>query len=558
MRMWSVFLGVVVAVVCIAIASTGFADEEAYIERRGFFKEITDAESKGLTIQTFRASGDGSRVAYFGWNAALSQHELWVVDADGQNDTLVERSYEWESLYFGRYDISHDGSTIAYLRKEPPGGTPQLVVHDVGTATTTPILDALPVSNYGTPETWNLDPRLGLNQFRISGDGSRVCVLNYYGPVYGPTDWSGATYYRVESDGAGASVAIETLDIQSIPGINADANSLGQISVNSDGSKVAFAAYNAGSARPLNLVVMDGDGSNPTVLLDTNWDGNFYGPSMSDNGTRIAYARGGTTLPDDTGTFVTNAGLPQNPVQVDAGSGYWGVDPHLASDGSAVTYNFDLGGGSSPSIRWARGDGTQRLPLTVGLFHTIGATSMVAAGGQRVFMIGTTQGAVPGVSEILRFDFGSTPFPGIPTVTSVSGSPDMTVNLNDGYYTFSMTTTGGNPREMFTIPFTDDPAVLVFNGFGGFYYGFHGLLDNGTSGGDPVAGDGVFTNDGVWLVAEPPAGVDPFVLRAAVSTDEGVASFADAVVSFTDPYPGGIIFADDFEEGHHDNWSASR
>jgi hypothetical protein len=30
------------------------------------------------------------------------------------------------------------------------------------------------------------------------------------------------------------------------------------------------------------------------------------------------------------------------------------------------------------------------------------------------------------------------------------------------------------------------------------------------------------------------------------------------VVSFTDPYPGGIIFADDFEEGHHDNWSASR
>jgi hypothetical protein len=114
-------------------------------------------------------------------------------------------------------------------------------------------------------------------------------------------------------------------------------------------------------------------------------------------------------------------------------------------------------------------------------------------------------------------------------VTSVSGSPDMTVNLNDGYYTFSMTTTGGNPREMFTIPFTDDPAVLVFNGFGGFYYGFHGLLDNGTSGGDPVAGDGVFTNDGVWLVAEPPAGVDPFVLRAAVSTDEGVASFADAV-----------------------------
>lgn len=544
---------VVLAAVLGAMVSTASADEPATIIRRGFFKEITDAESRDLTIQSFRASGDGSRVAYFGWNADVSQHELWVVDADGQNDTLIERSFEWASLYFGRYDISHDGSTIAYLRKESSGGTPELVVYDVATTTTTPILDELPVSNYGTPEMWNLDPRLSLNQFRISGDGSKVFFLNYYGPVYGPTVWSGATYYRVESDGSGATVAIETLDIQSIPEINASSDSLGAISVDTDGGTVAVATFNAGSARVMNLVAMGGDGSNPIVLLDTNWDGNFYGPSITGDGNLIAYARGGTTLAEDTGTFVTNAGLPQNPVQVDPASGYWGVDPHIASDGSAVSYNFDLGGGSSPSIRWSSADGSQRLPLTVGLFHTIGTPSMVADGGQRVFMLGTTQGAVPGVAEILRFDFGATPFADIPTVTSISGSPDMTVNRDDGNYTFTMATTGGTPREMFTIPFTDDPAILVFSGFGGLTYGFNGLLDNGSSGGDLVAGDGIFTDDGVWLVAEPPAGSDPFVLRTAVASDDGVASFADAIAAFTDPYPG--IFADGFESGSLSAWS---
>jgi hypothetical protein len=76
-----------IPVVCLAVLSAQpvAADEQGLLLRRGFFKELTNAEATAFTIQSFRISGDGAKIAYFGWDG--TNHSLWVMDADGQNKT---------------------------------------------------------------------------------------------------------------------------------------------------------------------------------------------------------------------------------------------------------------------------------------------------------------------------------------------------------------------------------------------------------------------------------------------------------------------------------------
>jgi hypothetical protein len=86
------FMSLVLCVLLVVVlAHDAGADQSGAILRKGFFKEITDAEASNFDIQSFRASGDGSKVVYFGWDGA--NHSLWVVDGDGQNNTLIDTSF---------------------------------------------------------------------------------------------------------------------------------------------------------------------------------------------------------------------------------------------------------------------------------------------------------------------------------------------------------------------------------------------------------------------------------------------------------------------------------
>jgi Tol biopolymer transport system component len=526
------------------------ADEDAVILRRGFFAELTDTESALFDIYTFRMSGDGTRVAYYGYNGTNT--ELRVIDGDGSNDTLIEEAEQYWGLLKGLYDISDDGSTIVYFRYTSIADpTPELVVYDVATMARTQILKTLPVSHYGTPEDWVLKPQEDPKLIRLSGDGSKVFFVNQWGPVFGVPYFSGLTIYSINTDGSGLTAVFEADKIQSIPGIGVDTTSLGiwesEIATDFTGSKLVVPM--SGSWGETDLVVMNGDGSNPTVIQDVR-DGAFYGAAMSADGTKIVYSRGGTALPEDTGIFVTGPGLPQNPVRVEPNSGYWWVYPEISTDGGSVVYNFDQGGGSSPAIRWANASGIRRLPISYLIVAAHSAKAMVAEGGKTMFMLGTT--SRNGYKELMRFDFTTTPFVGMPRVDSVSGSPDMSIGNGDGYYTFFYSTTGSNLREMYAFPFTDDPAELDFSFFGGFEdWGY--LYDDGSTGGDVTAGDGIFTDDGVYLNVAPP--VEFFTVRAGVASDEGVAAFADFACAFGDDYVE--IFSDRFESGNTTRWTST-
>jgi len=549
------FVSLVLCVVLIAIpAPDADADQEGAILRKGFFKEITDAEASNFDIQSFRASGDGSRVVYFGWDGA--NHSLWVIDGDGQNNTLIETSFQWLSLYRGLMDISDDGSTIVYIRLSSSGDTtPEVTAYDVATMVKTTLLKQVTVSNYGTPENWNIEPQEYDGVTRLSGDGSKFFFINRFGPIWGPP-WSGFTLYRVNTDGSGFAPVFEAREIQSIPGIGADTTSLvpwaGELAVDSDGSTIALAM--SGSWGETDLVVMGGDGSNPVVIQDIR-DGAFYGPSLDAAGAKIAYARGGTATAMTTGTFVSNTGLPNNPVQVDPASGYWSVYPHISTDGGSVVYNFDLGGSSVPSIRWAKTDGSQRLPATHNVIQERSAKAMVATGGTTVFTLASTSRYPLDFKEIMRLDFGSTPFSNMPEVVSVTGSPDMSVAVPESPYTFYYNATGSNLREMFSFPFTDDPDLLNFPGFGGFETNGY-LYDDGATDGDVTSGDNIFTDDWVELNQPPPVGLVDFYVRAGVATDQGTAAFADYLCNFGETYSA-IIFIDGFESGNTTAWSSA-
>ncbi len=339
------------------------ADQAGSIKRKGYFKELTDSESDSFDIYNFRMAADGSKVVYFGWTGSYTQ--LWVINGDGTSDTLVEQAEQHQGLLNGLYDISDDGSKIVYFRYTSIADpTPELVVYDVGTMARTQILKLIPVSNWGTPDLWVVKPQNDGNFLRLTGDGTKVFFINEFGPVHGsPSSWH--TIYRVNTDGTGLTSVLESVNIQLISGVGADTYSVtpweGEIATDYTGSK--FAVPLTGSNAETVLVTMNGDGSNPTVIQDVR-DGTFYGPAMSGDGTKIVYSRNDTTDLADTGIFVTGPSLPQSPVRVEPNSGYWGVFPEISSDGGSVVYNFDLGGGSSPAIRWANAAGTSRLPVT--------------------------------------------------------------------------------------------------------------------------------------------------------------------------------------------------
>lgn len=532
------------------LTSAVTADQAGLIQRKGFFKEITDTEIRSFQIETFRMSADGSRIAYFGWNG--SHNELRVVDSDGTDDTLVEEAVQHWGLLRGLYDISDDGSKIVYFRYTSIADpSPELVVYDVATMVRTLVFKLVPVSNWGTPENWVVEPQEDPKLLRLSGDGTKVFFINRFGPLIG-IPGSGFSIYSVNTNGSGLDAVFEARNIQSIPGIGVDTTSLvpwdGELATDFTGSMLAFAM--SGSSAETDLVTMTGDGSNSMVIQDVR-DGNFYGPAMSGDGTKIVYSRGGTTAPADTGTFVTGTALPQSPVRVEPASGYWGVFPEISSDGDTVVYNFDLGGGSSPAIRWAEAAGTRRLPITHPTVTATNAKAMVATGGQTIFMVGTTTRW--GYPELMRFDFSTTPFAGMPEVHMVSGNPDMSIGMGAGPYTFYYSTTGTDLREMYSSPFTDDPAHLAFSGFWGF--NTNGYLYDDGGGGDVTAGDGIFTDDEVYLTEAPPGELEFFNVRAGVASDAGVASFADYLCAFGDRYS--LIFTDGFESENTSAWSSA-
>jgi PKD repeat protein len=532
--------------------------ESAPITRRGHFEEITDCATGQYVIESFRMCADGSRAVFYVRQTiedgrGCLAYQLRVIDTDGANETVVEQGFTYDTgvgnycangLY-DAYDISDDGGMIAYLRlRDPAELAPEIMVYDVAGASKTSVLQTLPHRAYGETHQVNIDPYAGRPTFVMTGDGTQVFFINGFGPYGSPGSTgepgpSGFTVYRVFTDGLTVPAAVYTsADLATTPGVSVSAMyvvaSGGWLAVDRTGSLLLVpvgGSFPSANPPKHTLKMNPGTGAaSAEVFLDFIGLG-LSGPALSSDGLTAVFARSGSAEPGLNGLFARgiHAGDPE--VLLDAKL-RWATNPAVSGDGTAVVHNVDQGGGSSPALLYAAADGSILLPLTEPIVFTRFDYGAISENGARVVFCGAVKGATifePLTNfNLVRMDWDSD---AEPRIDGIAAEPELTVlrttifdyepPLNTHYYTVSGTALAG----MYTYPFNNDASVP------GGTSRFHvngGILDNGIFGGDAVAGDGIFTEDGLFITSE--AVEAPLKLRAGVTTRAGRASFVDAVV----------------------------
>jgi PKD repeat protein len=533
------------------------ASEMAPILRRGHFETITDSAAGQYVIESFRMSGDGSRVVFYVRQTVRDDRECYgyqlrIIDTDGSNEMVIEQGFTYDtgvgnycanSLY-NAYAISYDGDTIAYLRlRSPEERYPEIMAYHVPSATKTSILWTLTHRAYGATTQQHLDPSGGWSVFPMTGDGSQIFFINRFGP-YGPPGSSGEpgpsgfTLYRVFTNGAGADAVYSVADLATTPGVNVSTVNItaagGFIAVDENGSVLLLPVGGSyPSANPPKHVLKINPNigaASAEVFLDFVGLG-LNGPALSMDGLTVVFARGGSADPLQNGLFARGIAADAPEVLLDSKLS-WSANPALSSFGNAVVHNVDQGGGSSYALSYATTDGALLVPLTLPVTRTRYDYGAISEDGSMVVFCGAVEGAGSLMSitqfDLIRMDWASE---AAPSIDSIEAEPELTLlrqtifdsefALNTHYYTVS----GTNLAGMYAYPFNSDARLP---GGTSRFHRYGGILDNGEFGGDAVAGDGIFTENDLYIAGDEAEA--PLKLRVGVTSYEGTASFVDALI----------------------------
>ena len=545
------------------------ASESAPVIRSGHFAEITDSGAGQYTIESFRMSGDGSRVAFYVRQTVVDArscyaYQLRVIDADGTNEILVEQGFTYDTgvgnscangLY-DAYDISDDGGTIAYIRLRGPGDlAPEIVAYDVNTATKTSLLQTLSYRAYGETTQRDIDPYGGRALFTMTGDGAQVYFVNSFGPYGSPGSTgepgpSGFSVYRVMTDGSGTEAIYTSAGLATTPGVSTSATyvsaSGGRLAVDFDGSLLLLpVGGNFPSANPpIHILKIDPDAGAASAEVYLDFAGlGLSGPAVSADGATATFARTGSATPEMNGLFARGTGPDAQEIRLDAHL-VWTANPDISTDGTVVVYNVDQGGGSSPALRYATADGALLIPLTEPIVRTRFNYGAVSTDGGRVIFCGAVEGAsaFAAIAEynLVRLDWNGT---GSPQIESVTAEPELTLllqsifdhekGLNTQFYAVS----GSNLAGAYSYPFNSDARIP--EGTGEFHI-HGGILDDGAFDGDAVAGDGIFTENGLYVSSEQAEA--PLKLRVGVTTTVGTAGFVDVEIPLRADVPATANF----------------
>jgi len=547
------------------------AAEQAGILRRGSYQEITNSIASGYAIQEFRVSGDGSRVVFRvteqvtdgTTNCANMRQQIRVIDASGANERVIFQGFTWRNNFNvcqtslnDQYDISHDGSLVAIMHQETPSNPRWLLsIQEVDTGAMATVLITLPYRAFGESSLQNLAPYGGNSYFKLSGDGSRLFFVNNFGP-YGPPgntgepEASGMTIYAVSTDGGGAVPLLSNSQLQLIPGVTSSAVNVvgdgGYFGTDETGSWLAaFAGGNFPSANPARYLfrldpAIPGPGG-ATVLLDLG-NHRISGVSVSRDGARFVYALYATGDEMTDGIFVQDSAMLFSPIRLSRpGSQINRANPRMSADGTSVSYNIDIGGGSSSTIRWAATDGALRMPMSEPSTRAVNRLSGISGDGHTVFYMGAV---MPNVSNaplpavnLIRASW----VPAVrksPAVITLTATPELTL-LRQSIFdntqllrTYYYHATGSGLQSMYSFPYNQlaERETLVR---GNHYLG--GIKDDGVFDGDAAANDGIYTDAG--LTADIALEDDIVTLRAAVSTNLGTSAFTDFAIPTRDIVP---------------------
>ncbi len=461
-----------------------FGEEGTTLIRSGVYHEISDVTAGGYRILDLSMSGDGEWVVFRTQQNGENTQALRLMRTDGTEEALLFSGPVFDiPLLYATYGISDDGARVVYAVGEDSYAHPAdtIRVYDRASGVTQEVLSKVSHTSYGETALYDLNLLAGRAQFALSGDGGTAVFVNRFGPYGSSTDPeapppSGFTVYAVHVPDGAYLPLLEASGLQDIPGISTSAVEVtasgGVLAIDYAGTVVAIpVGGNYPSANPPKSLLLK-DPRTPVgdarVLLDIAGM-NFQGPSLSDDGSMIAFCRWGGTAPSPQGLLTAAIADIANTVLVDPGvpsAGRWPTDPVLSGDGSATSHQFDIGGGSNPTIRWASADGAGVVPLSRAGFTTGGRYSALSNDGKRVLFVGGIKhGSDNPPGNLLRLDFTSGgEAPVGPAVTQLTGEPRTTLirqvrSSAQVVNTWFYRATGANLTRIY--PFSYDPVSGV-------------------------------------------------------------------------------------------------
>lgn len=531
--------GAAIVLVSLLLAVAAHAAVDILPIRQGCFVEITDAATGGYVVESFAMSDNGAKVAVVTRQADNSTWALRLVNTSGSGETVIASgSWTGPRPAFGPA-ISDDGSTVLWYEAiDPVYLTGRIKLYNAAKATVTTIVDTVPQSVFGVISDKPIYVR---STPALSGDGSLAVFLNTFGPQGNNSDGhdvSSFTFYAVDTHTSEVQPVLESRHLTLIAGISPNANILwGSAQLNYDGSvmtctPVGLSLYDAKHV----LILSPSSGkAGASILIDT--DGMTYrGGALNGEGDLFVFSRYGAAAPEPRGLQVIPVDGSWPPMLIDEGQpehGRYPTNPDINSAGTAVSWQFDIGGGSTPTFRFARLDTEGVIPLfndaIAGPLHgDFGRVSFISSDESTVVFGGRVR--YDGESRpmnicVFRWISDATRPAGVPAVTTLRGSPRTTfVRQVGGWYgldplTYAYSTSGAG-SGYFHHMFFDDTGRWT-DGINGHNYR---LVDNGLYG-DAVAGDGIFTNPGLW--ARETVLVDTFTARGTATSPNRTAAFAD-------------------------------
>jgi len=533
-----------------------YSFETAEFSSTGSMSHITDSRTNNYEIEFFRMSGNGSR-AVFLVNQTIRDtrgcfaQQIRIVDTDGTDETVIEQGFTYDTgvgnscakNLFELLDISNDGKIIAFVRlNNPEVLEPEIMVYNVDSGEQQTVLTYVPHTARGETNPRIINPQSSRNSatFKISGDGKWIYFLNRFGPFGSPgftegPDPSGFTYYKVATDGSGATPILSDFDVPNIPGIDPEAEAIHigeEIDVNFDASVVTIPISNIGGNAHFfrNLLKITNDTERKILLNFKNFQ--YHGGSLSDDGVKYAYAQ--SHIPSTSGgIYIMNTNEPFDPDRVDPNNYPTFSGPvRISGNGEFTVQNLDQGGGSSPSFRWSSIDRVAQVELPGA--RATDVNGQISEDGQMILFEGVifSEGRfTEGPGDLIRFDWGQPDVNSTAQVTSVRGDPSLFLiqfglvpDFTNRYF-FNVT---GTSTFLFNTPLdtnANEPASII--GFADF----RGAVDDGAfEEVDQQANDGIYTDGGIYAgsgFADPDGNVSQFTLRSMVASPGASASFVE-------------------------------
>lgn len=554
----------------------------------GTVQRITDMATRDHRVVNFRVSRDLSTAILLvselaedprgcGGEGAVSgfRQSLWKLDLETGQFALVEQGYTYDTgvgnfcatSIIPVFDISDDGGTIVYARLGQADRLPDLMVNRNGSSNI--LLEELPQTSWGELNYPNVDPSYTIEGFEISGDGDWLYFINSFGPQGADTGINpdGRTIYRVSTNSSAAAKILSNADLAGL-GLNPVpvevSGSSGRLAAPYDGSFVLSAVGGSfPSANRFTHLLKLTPAAEPQIVLTRPAESEvtFIGPSITPDGQRIAFVwTPWTAQPEGAGVFLYDLESANPPMLIDPGLPFRQPGSiHLSSDGSSTIQFYDLAGRYLHRMSYA----AENI-IDIATYPMIqvawGHQAWLGASGDQAVFLGNIRH--DGIDTDYSFEdlhlldrSAKRSTVAAPAVGGMTAAPravmvkdptlagllihhhEFTASDPDlgAVYTVSINRSDGSPQEGGGAPGTSSD---------------YGLLDDGAwDGVDEAAGDGIFTEGGIW-VRDSFMG-DVVTYRFAATTEDS-ASYLDfdiPVLPTTDFYQQRFVSGrEDFEE----------